>query len=136
MKKSLVRKGLILGIIVLFIGASGVTGVSIKDKERDNIYDVDNGDIDIKIRGGFGITIMITNNRDENITVDFNITADGILSDREFDDSGQLLVESHGVSVLKKFVRGFMKLNVTVEIEEETLMRSGFSILSLVFFLP
>ena len=136
MRTSLVRKGLVVGIIVLFVGASLVTGVSIKYKERDNIYDVDNGDIDIKIRGGFGITIVITNNRDENITVEFNITADGIFSDREFDDSGQLVVESNGVSVLKKFVRGFMKLNVTVESEEETLMRSGFSILSLVFFLP
>ena len=136
MHKSLVKKGLALGILFLLIGVSAVSGVNIKDKERDNIYDVNNGDIDLKIRGGFGITIVITNNRDENITVEYNITADGIFNDREFNDSGQLIVKSHGVSILKKFVRGFMRLNVTVESEEETLMRSGFSILSLVFFLP
>ena len=136
MHKSLVKKGLALGILFLLIGVSAVSGVNIKDKERDNIYDVNNGDIDLKIRGGFGITIVITNNRDENITVEYNITADGIFNDREFNDSGQLIVKSHGVSILKKFVRGFMKLNVTVESEEETLIRSGFSILSLVFFLP
>jgi len=136
MYKSLGRKGLVLGMIVLFVGTSIVPGMSVKDNYRDITYDVDNGDIELKIRGGFGITIMITNNRDENITVEYNITADGIFSDREFNDSGQLLVKSHGVSVLKKFVRGFMRLNVTVESEEETLIRSGFSILSLVFFLP
>ena len=136
MQKNLIKKGLALGILFLLIGVSAVSGVNIKDKERDNIYDVDKGDIELKIRGGLGTTIMITNNRDENITVEYNITADGIFNDREFNDSGQLIVKSHGVSILKKFVRGFMKLNVTVESEEETLMRSGFSILSLVFFLP
>jgi len=133
---NLFNRGIALGIIVLFVGAGVVSGVGIKYKERDNINAVDNGDIDIKIRGGFGITIMITNKLDENITVEFNITADGIFSDRGSNTSGQLVVTSQGISVLKKFVHGFMKLNVTVEYEEETLMRSGFSILSLVFFLP
>ncbi len=136
MQKSFIRKGLVVGIIVLFVGTSIVPGMSAKDNYRDIIYDVDNGDIYIKIRGGFGITIMITNKLDENITVEFNITADGIFSDRGSNTSGQLAVTSQGVSVLKKFVHGFMKLNVTVEYEEETLMRSGFSLLSLVFFLP
>ena len=136
MKNNVFKRGLVIGIIFLFIGASVVPGMSVKDNYRDNIYDVDKGDIELKIRGGFGITIVITNNRDENITVEYNITADGIFNDREFNDSGQLIVKSHGVSILKKFVRGFMRLNVTVESEEETLMRSGFSILSLVFFLP
>ena len=136
MQKRMLRKGIVIGIMILFVGVSIVPGMNIKDNNRDIINDVNKGDIELKIRGGIGTTIMITNNHDENITVEYNITADGILSDREFDDSGQVIVKAHGVSVLKKFVRGFMRLNVTVESEEETLMRSGFSILSLVFFLP
>ena len=136
MQKSLVRKGLVLGIIVLFIGASGVTGVSIKYKERDNIYDVDNGDIDIKIRGGFGCWIIITNNGDENITVDFNITGSGIFSDKKFYDSGNLSVNPNSVTLFKRFISGFMRITATVEYEDETLTRSGFSIMLFVIFLP
>ena len=136
MHKSLIRKGLVVGIIVLFIGASGVTGVSIKYKERDNIYDVDNGDIDIKIRGGFGCWIIITNNGDEKITVDFNITGSGIFSDKNFYDSGNLSVNPKSVTLFKSFISGFMRITATVEYEDETLTRSGFSIMLFVIFLP
>ncbi len=120
----------------MFIGASGVTGVSIKYKERDNIYDVDNGDIDLKIRGGLGCWIIITNNGDENITVDFNITGSGIFSDKKFNDSGNLSVNSNSVTLFKRFTSGFMRITATVEYEDETLTRSGFSIMLFVIFLP
>ena len=38
MHKSLFRNGMIVGIIVLFIGASVVAGMSDKGKDRDIIY--------------------------------------------------------------------------------------------------
>ena len=136
MQKSLVRKGLVLGIIVLFVGAGVVPGVSIQDKDMDIIYDADNGDIDIKIRGGFGCWIIITNNGDENITVDFNITGSGIFSDKKFNDSGNLSVNPKSVALFKRFTSGFMRITVTVEYEDETLTRSGFSIMLFVIFLP
>jgi len=136
MQNNMWKKGLVLGIIVLFIGASGVTGVSIKYKERDNIYDVDNGDIDIKIRGGFGCWIIITNNGDEKITIDFNITGSGIFSDKNFYDSGNLSVNPKSVTLFKSFISGFMRITATVEYEDETLTRSGFSIMLFVIFLP
>ena len=136
MQNNMWKKGLVLGIIVLFIGASGVTGVSIRYKERDNIYDVDNGDIDIKIRGGFGCWIIITNNGDEKITVDFNITGSGIFSDKNFYDSGNLSVNPKSVTLFKRFISGFMRITATVEYEDEALTRSGFSIMLFVIFLP
>ena len=136
MQKNLVRKGLVLGIIVLFIGVSVVPGVSIKDKDMDIIYDVDNGDIDIKIRGGFGCWITITNNGDEKITVDFNITGSGIFSDKKFNDSGNLSVNPNSVALFKRFISGFMRITATAEYEDETLTRSGFSIMLFVIFLP
>ena len=136
MQKNLVRKGLVLGIIVLFVGASVVSGVNIKDKDMDIIYDVDNGDIDIKIRGGFGCWITITNNGDEKITVDFNITGSGIFSDKKFYDSGNLSVNPNSVALFKRFTSGFMRITATVEYEDETLTRSGFSIMLFVIFLP
>ena len=136
MQKSLVRKGLVLGIIVLFIGVSVVPGVSIKDKDMDSIYDADKGDIELKIRGGFGITIVITNNGDESITVDFNITGSGIFSDKKFYVSGNLSVNPNSVALFKRFISGFMRITATVEYEDETLTRSGFSIMLFVIFLP
>jgi hypothetical protein len=136
MQNSLIRKGLVIGVIVLFIGVSVVPGVSIKDKDMDIIYDVDNGDIDLKIRGGFGCWIIITNNGDENITVDFNITGSGIFSDKKFNDSGNLSVNPKSVALFKRFISGFMRITATVEYEDETLTRSGFSIMLFVIFLP
>ena len=136
MKKSLFRKGLVVGIIVLFVGVSAVSGVNIKDKERDNIYDVNNGDVDLKIRGGFGCWIIITNNGDENITVDFNITGSGIFSDKKIYDSGNLSVNPNSVALFKRFTSGFMRITATVEYEDETLTRSGFSMMLFVIFLP
>ena len=136
MKKSLFMKGLVVGIIVLFVGVSAVSGVNIKDKERDNIYDVNNGDVDLKIRGGFGCWIIITNNGDENITVDFNITGSGIFSDKKFYDSGNLSVNPNSVTLFKRFISRFMRITATVEYEDETLTRSGFSIMLFVIFLP
>jgi len=136
MYKDMWRKGLVVGIIVLFIGASVVSGTSIKDKDRDIIYDVDNDDIDIKIKGGFGCWIIITNNGDENITVDFNITGSGIFSDKKFNDSGNLSVNPKSVTLFKRFISGFMRITATVEYEDETLTRSGFSIVLFVIFLP
>ena len=38
MKKSIVRKGLVLGIIVLFVGASVVPGIGGKQENKDNMY--------------------------------------------------------------------------------------------------
>jgi len=136
MQKRMVKKGLVLGIIILLFGVSVVPGVSIKDKDMDIIYDADNGDIDIKIRGGFGCWIIIKNNGDENITVDFNITGSGIFSDKKFNDSGNLSVNPKSVALFKRFISGFMRITVTVEYEDETLTRSGFSIALFVIFLP
>lgn len=120
-------KKAIISTLIVIILALPIFSSSIIAEDKD--------DIEILVRGGFGTTIKVTNNLDEDITVDFNITANGIFSDRIFDDEGQLEVEAHEVSVLKKFVRGFMRLNVTVECEDITIVKSGFSILSLVFFL-
>ena len=136
MHKDLLRQGLVVGVIVLFIGVSVVPGMSIKDKDMDIIYDVDNSDIDLKIRGGFGCWIIITNNGDENITVDFNITGSGIFNDKKFYDSGNLSVNPNSVTLFKRFISGFMRITATVEYEDETLTRSGFSMMLFVIFLP
>jgi len=121
------KRAIVSTLLVLILTLPVITN-TISADEKD--------DIEILVRGGFGTTIKITNNLDEGITVDYNITANGIFLDRVFDDSGQLEIEAHEVSIFKKFVRGLMRLNVTVECQDIIIEKSGFSIFSLVFFLP
>ena len=125
------QKGLlvVLFIILLSVSLSPVTGSTNTDFGK-------NGDIELKIRGGLGYWIIVTNNLDQNISVDFMINGSGILTNRTFNDTGSLSVQPQFVALYKGSIPGFMKISVTVEAGGETLTRSGISFARFILFLP
>ena len=130
MKKSMAQKGYVLGLVVVIFTVSIASAMRVNDT-----YTCENGDIELKIRGGFGYWIIVTNNLDVNITATFSINASAIFTNRTFNDSGRLSVKPQYVALYKGFVPGFMRIKATVEGEGETLTRSGFSFARFVIFL-
>lgn len=132
----MLRKSITGGIILLFLLSSNIPFVSSNEVSSNNIINIDDNNVIIKIHGGLGVTIIVDNNGDIIIPlINLTITLDSPFVFLGYNTSSNFSKIMPGdVLSFWTVVIGFGTLSVIVQIDDLTESRDGFIIGPFVIF--